>query len=73
MMADIAAFDMRGLAHAGALHDPVAALIFGFPARASLTIVNGRIIVSEGELATLNLPSHIERHNQAARAIADGG
>lgn len=72
MMADMVGFDMRGIDHAGALHDPVAALVFCAPARASLAIVNGRVVVQDGELQTIDLPVHVERHNKAARRLANG-
>ena len=34
MAADFVAFDLRGVGHAGALHDPVAALVFCQPGAA---------------------------------------
>lgn len=67
--ADLAAFNVAGLDHAGALHDPVAALVFCAPAKASWVMVNGRIVVRDGNLATLDLPMHVERHNRAAAAM----
>lgn len=71
-VADLAAFDVSGLDHAGALHDPVAALVFCAPAKARWVMVNGRMVVVGGHLATLDLPVHIERHNRAARALING-
>ncbi|WP_157269477.1 8-oxoguanine deaminase [Azohydromonas aeria] len=70
MSADFAAFDVRGVAHAGAGEDPVAALVFCAPASASTVVVNGRVVVSEGHLATLDLPVHLERHRALARELA---
>ncbi|WP_342363019.1 8-oxoguanine deaminase [Terrarubrum flagellatum] len=71
-MADVIAFDMRGLDHAGALHDPVAALVFCSPQTVSLSIINGAVIVQRGELKTLDVAAHVERHNAAARRMANG-
>ncbi len=72
LMADLTAFDIRGIAHAGAGHDPLAALIFGAPVSASLTMVNGRIVVQDGQLCSLDLPPLIEAHNHAAlRLVGD--
>jgi len=69
--ADLAAFDVGGLEHAGALHDPVAALIFCAPVKARWVMVNGRTLVADGQLTTLDLPVHLERHNRAARALVN--
>jgi len=72
MAADFAAFDVRRLEYAGALHDPVAALLFCTPVNAAYTVANGRVIVREGRLATLELEPVIERHNALARALING-
>ncbi len=49
--ADIALFDIESLAYAGALSDPVAAVLFcGYDQRAWLTMVNGEILVRDKEL-----------------------
>ena len=70
MAADLALFDLRGLGFAGgAVHDPVAALLLCAPAPAAFTIVNGRVVVREGQLATLDLGPLIERHNTLARQL----
>ena len=70
MAADFAAFDMRGPGTAGALHDPVAALGFCAPERASLLVSDGRVVVSEGQLKTIDLPSVLERHNLLSLRLA---
>jgi cytosine/adenosine deaminase-related metal-dependent hydrolase len=72
MAADFAAFDLRSVAFAGALHDPVAALVFCAPANAAFSAINGRIVVREGRLATIDLPVVLERHNRLARELANG-
>jgi cytosine/adenosine deaminase-related metal-dependent hydrolase len=72
MAADLVAFDMRGLAHAGALHDPVAALIFSAPAQVSLSIINGRIVVRDGHLQTVDLARLLSRHNSLAAHLVNG-
>ena len=70
--ADLALFDLKRLAFAGAQHDPLAALVFCAPQPASLVMVNGRIIVSEGRLATMEIESVIERHNELSRKLMNG-
>jgi 8-oxoguanine deaminase len=67
--ADFVAFRVDDLAHAGGLSDPVAALLTGAPARAWLSVVNGRVVVEDGELRTVELGPVIERHNQISRAM----
>lgn len=70
--ADFVAFDLNALDYAGALHDPVAALVFCQPQRASYTVVHGRVVVKNGVLQTLDLPRLIERHNRASRRLLQG-
>ena len=71
MAADIATFPLTGIGTAGALHDPLAALLFCQVPRVQHSIVNGRVVVRDGELATLELPVLVERHNALARALAE--
>jgi cytosine/adenosine deaminase-related metal-dependent hydrolase len=66
------AFDMRGIAHAGALHDPVAALVFSAPTRAAYTMVNGQLVVKEGQLATVDERKLVMRHNALAGVLVNG-
>ena len=73
MAADLALFDLRTLGFAGgAVHDPVAALLLCAPAQAAATVVNGRVVVREGRLATLDLGPLLQRHNRLARQLAGG-
>ena len=73
MAADLALFDLRSLGFAGgAVHDPVASLLLCAPANAAYTIVNGRVVVREGRLSTVDLGPLIERHNRLARQLAAG-
>ncbi|HJE23664.1 MAG TPA: 8-oxoguanine deaminase [Methylorubrum populi] len=69
MAADVVAFDMRGLETAGALHDPVAALVFCAPQRVAWSIINGRVVVREGRLTTLDTRALAARHNALAAAL----
>jgi len=69
MAADFVAFDLRTVAFAGGLHDPVAALVFCAPAGVALSVINGRIVVKEGRLTTVDLPVLIETQNRLARAL----
>ena len=70
MAADLALFDLRGLGFAGgAVHDPVAALLLCAPALAAHTIVNGRVVVRDGQLTTLDLGPLVEQHNRLATQL----
>ncbi len=69
--ADFVAFDLNQLELSGALHDPLAALVFCQPVRAAYTVVHGKRIVEHGELATIDLARHIESHNRAAHRLVD--
>jgi cytosine/adenosine deaminase-related metal-dependent hydrolase len=70
--ADLIAIDLQRLEFAGALHDPVAAAIFCTPVNVDFNIIGGKFIVREGQLTTLDLGPHIERHNQAAKRLLEG-
>jgi len=72
MAADLALFRTDTLAMAGgAVHDPIAALMFCASPQAEYAIVNGRVVVRQGRLTTLELPPHIERHNRMARELVN--
>ncbi len=72
MAADIAAYRLDSIDMAGALHDPMAALVFCGPIKADWVIVNGRVRVMDGHFVDLDLPPLIQRHNALARALVDG-
>jgi 8-oxoguanine deaminase len=67
--ADFAAIRLERLPYAGGLHDPVAALVFCAPQQVDLLVVNGRSVVEDGQLLTVDLPHLVERHNRAARRL----
>jgi 8-oxoguanine deaminase len=54
----------------GAVHDPVGALLLCASDNADYTIVNGRVVVRKGEIATVDMEPLIERHNQLAMQLA---
>jgi 8-oxoguanine deaminase len=70
MCADLALFDLDTLGFAGgAVHDPVGSLLLCASPMADYTVVNGRIVVREGQLATVELGPLLERHNALAIAL----
>ena len=67
---DFCAIDLNAVNYAGALSDPVAAIIFCAPPRVSYTVVGGRVIVDKGEIVTIDLPATVAEHNRhAARLV----
>ena len=70
--ADLVAFRVDGLAHAGGQSDPVASLMTCAPGTAWLSIINGQVVVREGELPHVDLPPLIKRHNEIAASMLLG-
>jgi 8-oxoguanine deaminase len=68
--ADFFTLDLRALAYSGALSDPVAAVVFCAPTSARHTVVGGRLIVDQGEVATIDMGPIIQKHNRNAARLA---
>ena len=69
MAADVVLFDLDQIGFAGALQDPVAALVFCTPSSVACSIINGRIVVRESQLVTMDVGAIRERHNRLAREL----
>jgi cytosine/adenosine deaminase-related metal-dependent hydrolase len=69
LAADVVAFRVDGVEHAGALADPVSALLTCAPVRAWYSVINGKIVVARGELIGVDLPRLVEQHNTASRRL----
>jgi cytosine/adenosine deaminase-related metal-dependent hydrolase len=70
MCADFALFDLTTLSFAGgAVHDPVGALLLCASAQAEVVVVNGKVVVRDGEITTIDLGPLMESHNAFARQI----
>ncbi|MFN8441534.1 MAG: 8-oxoguanine deaminase [Caldilineaceae bacterium] len=70
MAADIIAYDLNAIGYAGgAIHDPVAALVFCQPTNVDFAIVNGRLLVKDGQPLHMDVPALVEQHNKAAQAL----
>ncbi len=70
--ADVIALRLQRLEYAGALHDPLAPLVFCQPQRVDLSIINGEVVVEDGRLLRLELEPLIERHNRMSRKLVVG-
>jgi cytosine/adenosine deaminase-related metal-dependent hydrolase len=71
--ADLIGFRLDSLALAGgALHDPLASLVFCQPPNVDLSIVNGVRRVEGGRLLGHDLDAMVARHNACARRLVEG-
>jgi 8-oxoguanine deaminase len=72
LSADLITVPLDEIGLAGADHDPVAALFFCHVPRVRHSVVQGRVLVRDGQLQTLDLPRHLELHNRLARRLVHG-
>jgi 8-oxoguanine deaminase len=73
MSADFIAVNLDRPQFAGAYHDVVAALIFCHAETVDYSFINGRRVVDQGHLTTLDLPSLLEKHNRLAQQLVEPG
>jgi cytosine/adenosine deaminase-related metal-dependent hydrolase len=71
--ADLIGLRLDRLDYAGAQHDPLAATVFCAPQTVDLSVIDGRVIVEEAHLTTLDLGPVIERHNRIAKELVSAG
>jgi cytosine/adenosine deaminase-related metal-dependent hydrolase len=69
MAADLITVALDDVGLAGADHDPLAALLFCSVAKVRHSVINGRVVVRDGELVTLDAPKLVERHRTLARGL----
>ncbi len=70
MMADIIGIRVDTLPYAGgAVHDPVAALVFCQPGNVDFSMINGVVRVQDGQIVGLDLAPIVRRHNDIAVAM----
>ncbi|HSR29802.1 MAG TPA: amidohydrolase family protein, partial [Anaerolineae bacterium] len=69
MAADLIGVRLDQLPLAGAQADPLAALLFCTPPTVDLSVINGHVVVQDGELLTLDLAATVARHNKLAREL----
>jgi cytosine/adenosine deaminase-related metal-dependent hydrolase len=67
--ADFVGFDLHTLGYAGALHDPVAALVFCSPQQVELSVIDGQVVVQGGEIVGLDIPRLVSSHNRLAKEM----
>ena len=69
--ADFFAVNLNQLGFAG-MHDPVAAVVFGQSVNVDYTVVNGKFVVKEGQLVTVDRGRLVEKHIKAAKRLLNG-
>ena len=69
MAADFVAYDLNQIGFIGTSADLVAALIFCHPVNVSYSVINGKTVVDQGRLTTIDLPVIMERHNKISKAL----
>jgi cytosine/adenosine deaminase-related metal-dependent hydrolase len=67
--ADITAFKRDNVDFSGSDWDPVASLVFCGPGKANYTIINGKVIVSEGQLTTIPMEKLVHKHNNLSHGL----
>ncbi|NCB01406.1 MAG: 8-oxoguanine deaminase [Spirochaetia bacterium] len=69
-IADIAIYDVHTLGYAGALSDPVAALLFcGYDHQAEYSIINGEVVVDKKEVRGVNQEELISKINSISERL----
>lgn len=69
--ADFCAIDLNKLDYAGALEDPVAAVVFCAPLKVDFTVVGGQAVVRDGQFVKFDITEHARKHNLAAKRLLE--
>jgi cytosine/adenosine deaminase-related metal-dependent hydrolase len=69
--ADIALFDLGDLGYSGA-GDALSALLLCAPTRVATLVIDGRVVVEDHEIKTVNLDPVIKRHRRLAARMVGG-
>ena len=69
--ADFFSLDLDTPGYAGALHDPVAAVVFCAPQTARHTVINGKPVVKDGVVVTMDMRPVITTHNRCAAELLE--
>jgi cytosine/adenosine deaminase-related metal-dependent hydrolase len=69
--ADFFAINLNKIDYAGALEDPVAAIVFCAPLKVDYTVVGGQAVVREGQFIKFDISEHARKHNLAAKRLLE--
>lgn len=73
MAADLIGYRLDTLELAGgAVHDPLASIVFCQPPRVDLSVINGKVRVQDQQLLNIDIPALVTRHNAIAHALVRG-
>jgi 8-oxoguanine deaminase len=67
--ADLVAYRIDGIQHAGAGGDPVAGLLTCAPVNAWFSIINGCMVIKQGEIIGVDLKALVKQHNEQAERL----
>jgi 8-oxoguanine deaminase len=67
--ADMVAFRIDDLHHAGGLSDPIASLLTCTPGTAWLSVINGQIVVENGQIPGLDINALVKQHNRISAQL----
>ena len=67
--ADLVAINLNRLEYAGAMHDPLAAVVFCSPRGVDFSMIHGRVVVSEAKLLTIDTRKVVADHNVISAAL----
>jgi len=67
--ADIIGFNLNKIEYAGAYENPVGALILCQPTKVDLSIINGKLIVSNGILLNIDLHKVLRKHRERTKLL----
>jgi cytosine/adenosine deaminase-related metal-dependent hydrolase len=67
--ADMIAIDLNRVEFAGALHDPVAAVVLAGPLRIDHSWVGGRPLVEDGRVIGIDIGSLVAEHNRLSKTL----
>ena len=71
--ADVIGIDLHTVPMSGgAVHDPAAALLLCSVDRVDLSIINGRQVIRDGRILTIDVEALVARHNEIARRLVAG-
>ena len=68
MCADVAIFSLEDIGYSGA-GDPLAAMLLCAPSRVRTLLVNGRVVVEDGQLVTCDLSKVLPEHRKRAKEL----
>jgi 8-oxoguanine deaminase len=67
--ADMVAFRIDDISHAGGMSDPVASLLTCTPSTVWLSVINGNIVVENGQIPGLDIPALVQQHNSISQQL----